>query len=253
MKKSKLTLIILFLICIAAIGLSLIFVKIDGIPIRSYFTPAHLVNTRDWLVKNFGLWLPLIIIALYIIFNIAGQATMFFSILCGYLYTFPSALALAWIGMSIGIASSFICGRYLFRDSFENKFGNSEHVKMLNEYIGSHPFLTSAVTRLFFVIPYNIQNYAYSCTIIKPFSYFAGTILGILPITILNVACGYLIRTGGLKDSAEVKTITSILAVIMVITIIIFIGKKKSKKCIIKAKQPMINDNQIAGKHNGTK
>lgn len=232
MKKSKLTLIILFLICIAAIGLSLIFVKIDGVPIRSYFTPTNLVKTKDWLVKNFGLWLPLIIITLYIIFNIAGQATMYFSMLCGYLYNFPLALVLAWFGMSIGIASSFICGRYLFKDSFENKFGNSAHVKTLNEYIRLHPFLTSTLTRLFFVIPYNIQNYAYSCTIIKPFPYFAGTILGILPITILNVACGYLISTGGLKDSAGATTITSILAVVMVIVIMVFVGKKIIQKKI---------------------
>lgn len=239
MKKSKLALIILFLIGIAAIGLSLVFVKIDGVPIRSYFTPSNLVKTKEWLVNNFGLWLPLIIIALYIIFNIAGQATMYFSMLCGYLYNFPFALTLAWVGMSIGIASSFICGRYLFRESFENKFGNSTHVKMLNEYIGSHPFLTSTLTRLFFVIPYNIQNYAYSCTIIKPFSYFSGTILGILPITILNVACGYLIGTGGLKDSAGATTITSILAVVMVIVIMIFVGKK-----IIQKK--MHNNNETA-------
>lgn len=230
MKKRKLALIILFLIAIAAVGLSLVFVKIDGVPLRSYFTPANLVKTKEWLVNSFGLWLPLIIIILYIVFNIAGQATMYFSMLCGYLYNFPFALSLAWVGMSIGIASSFICGRYLFRESFENKFGNSANVKMLNEYIATHPFLTSTLTRLFFVIPYNIQNYAYSCTIINPFPYFTGTILGILPITILNVACGYLIGTGGLKDSAGATTITSVVAVIMVIVIMIFVGKKFIQK-----------------------
>lgn len=232
MKKSKFALIILFLICIVGIGLSLIFVKIDGIPLRSYLTPANLEKTKNWLVDNFGLWLPLIIVALYIIFNIAGQATMFFSMLCGYLYSFNFfvALGLAWFGMSIGISASFICGRYLFRESFEKKFGNSSQVKMLNGYIGSHPFLTSTLTRLFFIIPYNIQNYAYSCTIIKSFPYFTGTILGILPITILNVALGYLIGTGGLENSSGATTIVSVVAVVLVIIAMVIVGKKILQK-----------------------
>ena len=84
MKKSKLALIILFLICIVGIGLSLIFVKINGVPLRSYLTPNKLEETKNWLVSSFGLWLPLIIVVLYIIFNIAGQATMYFSMLCGF-------------------------------------------------------------------------------------------------------------------------------------------------------------------------
>ena len=53
MKKSKFALIILFLICIVGIGLSLIFVKIDGIPLRSYLTPANLEKTKNWLVDSF--------------------------------------------------------------------------------------------------------------------------------------------------------------------------------------------------------
>jgi uncharacterized membrane protein YdjX (TVP38/TMEM64 family) len=232
MKKSKLALIILFLICIVGIGLSLIFVKINGVPLRSYLTPNKLEETKNWLVSSFGLWLPLIIVVLYIIFNIAGQATMYFSMLCGYLYSgnFVLALSFAWGGMLIGIAASFICGRYLFREVFEKKFGNSSQVKILNEYISSHPFLTSTLTRLFFIIPYNIQNYAYSCTIIKPFPYFVGTFLGILPITILNVALGYLIGTGGLKDSAKATTVVSVIAVTMVVVAMIIIGKKILKK-----------------------
>lgn len=234
MKKSKLTLIILFLISIVGIGLSLVFIKIDGIPLRSYLTPDNLEKTKKWLVNSFGLWLPLIIVVLYIIFNIAGQATMYFSMLCGYLYSFsfPVALGLAWFGMSIGISASFICGRYLFQEVFEKKFGNSSQVKMLNEYIDSHPFLTSLLTRLFFIIPYNIQNYAYSCTVIKPLPYFVGTILGILPITILNVALGYLIGTGSLKDSAGATTVISVVAVVLVIVAMVIVGKKIIQKKI---------------------
>lgn len=232
MKKSKLVLIILFLMCIVGIALSLIFVKINGVPLRSYLTPNKLEETKNWLVSSFGLWLPLIIVVLYIIFNIAGQATMYFSMLCGYLYSgnFIIALAFAWSGMLIGIAASFICGRYLFCEVFEKKFGNSSQVKMLNEYIGSHPFLTSTLTRLFFIIPYNIQNYAYSCTIIKPFPYFLGTFLGILPITILNVALGYLIGTGGLANSAGATTVVSVVAVVLVIIAMVIVGKKILKK-----------------------
>ena len=161
--------------------------------------------------------------------------------LCGYLYSgnFIIALAFAWSGMLIGIAASFICGRYLFREVFEKKFGNSSQVKILNEYIGSHPFLTSTLTRLFFIIPYNIQNYAYSCTIIKPFPYFVGTLWGILPITILNVALGYLIGTGGLENSAGATTVVSVVAVVLVIIAMVIVGKKILKK-------KMDNKNEVA-------
>lgn len=193
--------------------------------LNEYFNKTNIDITKKMMVDYFGNWLPFIIIILYILFNFVGLPTLFFSILSGYLYGLGMGFLLAWFGMTIGIFSSFINSRYLFRDGFTKRFGNSNYVKKLDSDIQKHPFLTALITRLFFIIPYNVQNYAYGCTCVKGESYIAASAIGILPITLMNVLFGTLLSSGNIKDAGITK-VMSVLSVIFTILLILLISKK---------------------------
>ena len=81
------------------------------------------------------------------------------------------------------------------------------------------------MTRLFFVIPYNIQNFVYGLTSVKFSIYIIGTAIGIIPITLLNVYLGQLLFQGNLLNAGVTK-IFGIISLILFIIIIFYILKK---------------------------
>ncbi len=192
----------------------------------TYLNSDSISLVRTYLITNFGLIIPvMIIIALYLLFNIFGFPTMYFSILLGYLYGVSLGFIIAWTGMLIGIIFSFLLSRYLFRELFVLKFGKNEMTKKLEEHLLKRNFITIIMTRIFFVIPYNIQNFIYGLTSVKISVYIIGTSLGIIPITLLNVYLGQLLFQGNLLNAGVTK-IFGIVSLILFIIIIFYIIKK---------------------------
>lgn len=197
---------------------------------NDYLTAENISSTCDYLVTNFGIFIPFVLVALYILFNIIGFPTMYFSMLLGYLYGINSsgfviALFIAWLGMTLGIVASFINSRYLFRDIFIKKFGETDIVKKLETEIQKKKFITVLMTRLFFIIPYNAQNYAYGLTSINFSTYIVGTALGILPITIMNVMFGRLLYSGNIMN-ANIGIIMAVVSVTLVVILSIYLTRK---------------------------
>ncbi|OHD79475.1 MAG: hypothetical protein A2355_13810, partial [Spirochaetes bacterium RIFOXYB1_FULL_32_8] len=172
----------------------------------TYLNSDTISFVRTYLITNFGLIIPVMfILILYLFFNIFGFPTMYFSILLGYLYGVSFGFIIAWAGMLSGIIFSFLLSRYLFRELFVRKFGKKEITKQLEEHLEKRHFSTIILTRLFFVIPYNIQNFVYGLTSVKFSIYIIGTAIGIIPITLLNVYLGQLLFQGNLLNAGVTK------------------------------------------------
>lgn len=158
-------------------------------------TKENIGIVKEFMLQ-FGWWTPVLIIILYITFNVAGLPTLFFSILSGYLYGWYWGFALAWGGMTVGLLSSFICGRYLFREYFVKKYGNRKIVKQLERMLEKYHLWAVVFTRISFVFPYNLLNYAYSITSIRTSTYLFGSALGIFVPTLVMVYMGELLTKG---------------------------------------------------------
>lgn len=169
--------------------------------LNKFFTYENITAVRDIILK-FSFFGPVIIFLLYILFNILCLPTLFFNFLSGYLYGPIAGFFVAWIGMSLGLLSSFFNVRYFFRKDFQSRFKNNKIIAEVDKAASKYRGWSALFFRVFFIIPYNMQNIAYGLSGISVKGYFWGSVIGILPTTIMHVAIGRLIynNTLGMTD-----------------------------------------------------
>lgn len=205
--------------------------------LNRFFTYENIIQVK-YFILNFSILGPIVIILLFIIFNLAVLPTFYFIFISGYLYGPIYGFILGWFGMIIGLLASFINTRYIFKDDFIKKFGSNKIVKMLDEYIKKYHGWAVIFFRIFFIVPYNIQNTAYGLTDIKLYIYTICSAIGILPTTILYVFLGNLF----VNNKININGIKNI-----VLYLIIFIALFASiffTSLILRRKFKYINDEQ---------
>lgn len=196
------------------------------------FSLNNIDQAKSTLI-TFGVITPIVIICLYIGFNLSFLPTLFFSFLCGYLYGTFYGFLLAWAGMSLGLIASFLGSRYLFRESFNRYFGNKKIVIQLEEYLKEHSWKSVIFLRLFFIFPYNVQNYAYGLTSVKFNIYCIASIIGIFPITLLNAWTGSLIADKTLVLT-DLSTAFKVVPIVLIVVVVLLLGKRLVFKAIKK-------------------
>lgn len=202
--------------------------------LNTFFTYDNAEKVKEFIL-SFSFWGPILIFGLYILFNLLCLPTLFWTFISGYLYGFGYGYFIAWIGMTVGLFSSFIASRYIFRSDFMKKFGNNSMVKEIEHWTDRYHFWTVLFFRVFFVFPYNMQNIAYGLTRIKIWKYILGSMLGIIPTTLLYVWLGSKISSNMLSISDLRNIMTFVGIIITIFGIIFFTGMIVRKKLAIKS------------------
>ncbi len=198
--------------------------------LNRYFTYENIQAVREFIL-GYSVLGPIIIILLFIIFNLAIFPTFYFIFIAGYLYGLIYGFIIGWIGMISGITLSFLNSRYIFRESFVKKFGSKNIVLFLEEYIKKYHAWSVLFLRIFFIIPYNIQNVAYGLTSINSLVFIIFSSLGVLPITILYALLGHQLSQNNLGIN-YIKKILIIIIIFITIFAIIFFNRILLKKKI---------------------
>ncbi|MGB3614188.1 MAG: TVP38/TMEM64 family protein [Elainellaceae cyanobacterium] len=94
------------------------------------------------------------------------------------------------IGATLGAIAAFSVARYLLRDWIEQRFATSRHLHRLNGTIGANSLVCVVVTRLAPVSPFSLVNFLFGLTQISLQPYAIGTLVGILPGTLLYTWLG---------------------------------------------------------------
>jgi len=154
-----------------------------------YLTIKHIDEVKVYFL-GLDYWAPIIMVLLYILFNIAAIPRVFFTVFSGYVFGMFYGFLFAWTSTLIGLAASFLMVRYLFRDSFERKFGNKKLVEKINLQIDKHGVWLIVFLRAIYVVPSSVLNYSFGFTKIKTFDYLLGSTIGFIPVVLLNVWIG---------------------------------------------------------------
>ena len=186
--------IIVFAVIVTAI------VLFYALKLNRFFTYENIGRVKE-LILQYKVFGPIVIYALYIVFNLLCLPTLFFNFLSGYLYGLGWGYLLACSGMIIGLTCSFFGSRYLFRKEFQSKFAANKLVSTIDGYTQQQPLFMVIFFRIFFIFPYNMQNVAYGLTSIKPRDYIIGSAIGTAPITFLHVLLGYFVDHSVLQTS----------------------------------------------------
>ncbi|MGH8327637.1 MAG: TVP38/TMEM64 family protein, partial [Steroidobacteraceae bacterium] len=89
-----------------------------------------------------------------------------------------------------GATAAFFVGRTLARDWVCRRIEAWPKFRALDRALGSRGFWVVLLTRLSPAFPYNLLNYGYSITAVRPRDYIIGSWIGMLPGTVLYVYAG---------------------------------------------------------------
>ena len=161
----------------------------------------------------------------------------------GFIFGLKQGVILASIASTIGATASFVLGRYLMKESIQNKLDLK--LKSIDRLIYEQGFLIILLLRLTPVIPYNILNYALSISNVNIKKFILASWLGMLPMTILYTYLGTLAVS--LKKVNNVlldhhHSLSAIFLIGLVITILLVvylttIAKRIIKKRLIKCSE----------------
>jgi len=127
--------------------------------------------------------------------------------LAGLLFGLVKGIALGSVGILSGATVAFLAGRTLMRDRVARRIANSASLLAIDRAVNQQAFTVVLLTRLAFVLPYNLLNYAYGATRVGLGTYVAATGIGMLPIVGVYVYLGTLARdVGQLLEGGSPRT-----------------------------------------------
>ncbi len=149
------------------------------------------IDRLDAWFRGFGIWAPLIFIAVWIV------ACLFF--LPGLPITIVGALIFGPIqgtiysafGSALGATAAFLMGRYAARGVVEGLLAKNEKLRLIDEGVKTQGWRMLMITRLVPLFPFNAQNYVYGLTQISLPTYVLVSFICMLPGCIaFNFAAG---------------------------------------------------------------
>jgi uncharacterized membrane protein YdjX (TVP38/TMEM64 family) len=125
---------------------------------------------------------------------VPGSGSM---MIAGFLFGLLPGMVFAAVGIAAGAHCAFLVGRKGARHWVEDKVAGSPRLRAIETGLHQEAFFIVILTRLSLVIPFNLLNYAYGVTSVRPRTHFVATAIGMLPAVALYVYLGTLARDLG--------------------------------------------------------
>lgn len=176
---------------------------------------ASLARLRAWIAAA-GPWGPVVYVLLYtlaIVLLVPGSLLALSAGLAYGLWGLPLALS----GATAGAALSFLAGRHLVGAWLRRRSDGHPILQAVEGAVTEGGWRFVAMVRLSPLLPFNLLNYYFAVTRISFRRYLAGTFLGIIPGTAVNVllaSAGYAYTMGGMRHPLKL----AMLAVGLVVT-----------------------------------
>jgi len=113
----------------------------------------------------------------------------------GFAYGVGAGTAIVWVAANLGAALAFLLGRTLARNWIAARVATNPRFAAIDRAVGRNGFKIVLLTRLSPVFPFNLLNYAFGLTQVSLRDYLLGSVVGMLPGTIMYVYLGSLITS----------------------------------------------------------
>jgi uncharacterized membrane protein YdjX (TVP38/TMEM64 family) len=116
--------------------------------------------------------------------------------IAGYVYGFPGGALAAVPGVAVAGSVAFLVGRLLLaRTIASESFTQGHYWKAIQRATGREGLKIAFLLRIVPVIPQNLLHYLMSTTRVSLGQFFLGTMFGLLPVTLLQVYLGSLVKS----------------------------------------------------------
>ncbi len=150
-------------------------------------------------VERSGVWGPVVLGLFYIVccvFLVPGSIP---TLAAGFLFGVLLGSVTAVIGSTAGACAAFLVGRVIARGRVARWITRSRRFTAIDHMIGRHGFKVVLLSRLSPISPFVVVNYLFSLTRVSFGEYTLGSLIGMIPGTVLFVYFG-----AGLRSLAQV-------------------------------------------------
>lgn len=154
------------------------------LPVKDYLRAA-----LEWMAAHRGSSWPAFI-ALYVLATVCLVPGLILTLAGGAMFGVTRGVALVSAASVLGASAAFFIGRTLARGWTEKRIAAWPRFRALDRALGERGFWIVLLTRLSPLFPFNLLNYAYGVTGVRPRDYIVGSWLGMLPATVLYVYAG---------------------------------------------------------------
>jgi len=170
--------------------------------------------------------------------------------LAGLLFGLLPGIAYGTAAIACGATAAMVTGRSVARPWVAARIAGNPKLAALDQALEERAFVVVFLTRVSFVLPFNLLNYAYGLTRVRLGTYVAATTLGMLPVVGLYVYLGTLAGDIGAVLSGEAKPGGSwwIAAVGLAVIATMIIVVRRAVKRVLERK---LNTAADTGSHNG--
>jgi uncharacterized membrane protein YdjX (TVP38/TMEM64 family) len=182
-------------LAVAAIALALFL-----LPVREWLQAA-----LEWTAANREV-AAFAFVALYVVATVALLPGLILTISAGAIFGLVQGVAIVSIASVLGATAAFFVGRTVARDWVSKQIAAWPKFRALDRALDARGFWIVLLTRLSPVFPFNLLNYAYGVSAVKPRDYIFGSWIGMLPATVLYVYAGSAAASFAQALSGKVET-----------------------------------------------
>src|SRR5437763_304768 len=129
-------------------------------------------------------------IGLYVLATVCLVPGILLTLAAGAIFGLVRGVVLVSVASVLGASAAFFVGRTLARGWTERRIAAWPKFRALDGALAARGFWIVLLTRLSPLFPFNLLNYAYGATAVRPRDYITGSWLGMLPATVLYVYAG---------------------------------------------------------------
>jgi pyruvate/2-oxoglutarate dehydrogenase complex dihydrolipoamide dehydrogenase (E3) component/uncharacterized membrane protein YdjX (TVP38/TMEM64 family) len=199
-----------------------------------------MLPVADWLL-SFVSWVQgagtagmVVFAAAYVAACVLFLPAVILTLGAGFAYGVPLGALLVWISASLGATAAFLLGRTVARDAIGRRVEASARFGAIDRAVGREGLKIVFLTRLSPVFPFTLLNYAYGLTRVTFRDYVVGTVIGMIPGTIMYVYLGSLFTSvsqiaagapsGGLAK--QLFTFAGFVATAIVVVVVTRVGRR---------------------------
>src|SRR5256885_11108068 len=132
----------------------------------------------------------LVFIALYVLATVCLIPGLILTLAGGAIFGLARGVALVSAGSLLGASAAFFIGRTFARKWTQQRIAAWPRFRALDGALGERGFWIVLLTRLSPLFPFNLLNYAYGVTAVRPPDYIAASLLRMLAATVLYLYPG---------------------------------------------------------------
>lgn len=138
----------------------------------------------------------LTVAGLYVLVQAAVVILLFpgliFTLMAGYLFGPVIGTLVMVSGTVIGASTAFMIARFAFSDYFQGVLDRNPTFSVIAESVAHDGWKTVMLTRTIPLFPFKLSNYCFGVIPISLSQFAAGTMVGVIPLTVTNVSVGAL-------------------------------------------------------------